>query len=162
MRSIDYLLPLSAQSLLGGRRCVYSGLVVGHGLLGSGHTAAGILAVVTLIIGIVQLPALILTIPVLAWLWGAGDGGTAFNLVMSLYIVVAGLSDGVLKPLLLGRGVDVPMPVVLIGALGGMVSMGLLGLFVGAAVLSVGYRLFMSWVVSEVPALPEQSTSSDS
>ena len=51
-----------------------------------------------------------------------------------------------LKPLLLGRGVDVPMPVVLIGALGGMVTNGVIGLFIGPVVLAVGYQLFWQWV----------------
>jgi predicted PurR-regulated permease PerM len=56
------------------------------------------------------------------------------------------MADNVLKPLLLGRGVDAPMPIILIGAIGGMVSAGIIGLFVGAVVLAVGYRLFMAWV----------------
>ena len=59
---------------------------------------------------------------------------------------VAGLADNVLKPLLLGRGVAVPMPVVLIGALGGMVTGGVIGLFIGPVMLAVGYQLFWRWV----------------
>jgi len=51
--------------------------------------------------------------------------------------------------MLLGRGVDVPMPVILIGALGGMVGMGLIGLFLGSVILAVGYRLFWAWVDQE-------------
>jgi predicted PurR-regulated permease PerM len=66
--------------------------------------------------------------------------------------------DNVLKPLLLGRGVDVPMPVVLIGSLGGMVTGGILGLFIGPVVLAVGYELFWQWVDDDqrVPAAPAQ------
>ena len=60
--------------------------------------------------------------------------------------LVAGMADNVLKPLLLGRGVDAPMPIILLGALGGMVSAGLIGLFVGAVVLALGYVVFMAWV----------------
>jgi predicted PurR-regulated permease PerM len=52
----------------------------------------------------------------------------------------------VLKPLLLGRGVNVPMPVILFGALGGMASAGILGMFVGATLLAMGYQIFMNWV----------------
>jgi predicted PurR-regulated permease PerM len=59
---------------------------------------------------------------------------------------VGGFSDGILKPILLGRGVDAPMPVILIGAIGGMITAGIIGLFVGAVLLAVGYQLFMSWV----------------
>lgn len=64
-----------------------------------------------------------------------------------LYVLIrASLADNVLKPLLLERGVDVPMPVVLIGALGGMVTNGVIGLFIGPVVLAVGYQLFWQWV----------------
>ncbi len=121
-------------------------ILLGVGFLFAGVPGAGILAIVTLLMGILQLPALILTLPVIAYLWGVSDGGTVSNVVWSVYLIVAGFSDGILKPILLGRGVDAPMPVILIGALGGMVTLGLLGLFIGAVFLAVGYRLFMSWV----------------
>ena len=66
-----------------------------------------------------------------------------------MYFVLAGLSDNILKPMLLGRGVDAPMPVILIGALGGMVSSGFVGLFTGAVVLAVAYQIFMQWVAMQ-------------
>ena len=56
------------------------------------------------------------------------------------------MADNVLKPILLGRGVDAPMPVILLGALGGMVSSGIIGMFIGAVLLAVGYQVFMEWV----------------
>ena len=59
------------------------------------------------------------------------------------------MTDNILKPVLLGRGVDVPMPVILFGALGGIASGGILGMFVGATVLALGYQIFMSWVASK-------------
>ena len=68
------------------------------------------------------------------------------NVLFTIYFLVAGTADGFLKPLLLGRGVEAPMPVILLGALGGMVSGGLIGLFVGAIFLAVGYVIFMDWV----------------
>ena len=54
--------------------------------------------------------------------------------------------DNVLKPLLLGRGVAVPIVVIFLGAIGGFIALGLIGLFVGAVVLSVGYELFQAWL----------------
>ena len=68
------------------------------------------------------------------------------KIIFSIYLVIAGMADNVLKPLLLGRGVDVPMLVVLIGAIGGMVTGGITGLFVGAVVLALSYKIFMEWV----------------
>ena len=138
---------------------VIQALLLGVGFLWAGVPAAGALAAVALIIGIIQLPALLITLPVLGWLWSAGDGGTLMNSVITLYLVVAGLSDGLLKPMLLGRGVDVPMPVVLIGALGGMVSMGMIGLFLGSVILSVGYQLLWAWVDHETQAAPDRDAA---
>jgi predicted PurR-regulated permease PerM len=76
--------------------------------------------------------------------------------VWTIYLLVGGMADNVLKPMLLGRGVDAPMPVILIGALGGMVSSGIVGLFVGAVLLAVGYQVFMDWV-GAAEAVPGQS-----
>jgi predicted PurR-regulated permease PerM len=69
------------------------------------------------------------------------------------------MADNVLKPLMLGRGVDVPMPVVLLGALGGMATAGIVGLFVGATVLALGYKLFMGWVKANPDARRANGTS---
>jgi predicted PurR-regulated permease PerM len=125
---------------------VIQALLLGVGFLMAGIPAAGVLALVVLIVGILQLPALLVSLPAIAYLWGVGDGSTVVNALLTAYFLIAGAADNVLKPLLLGRGVDVPMPVVLIGALGGMVVSGIVGLFTGAVILSVVYQLFMEWV----------------
>lgn len=75
-------------------------------------------------------------------------------IIYSVLLVIAGLADNILKPLMLGRGVDAPMPVILLGALGGMVSGGILGMFVGATLLALGYQIFMSWVEMGNEPLP--------
>jgi len=123
-------------------------LIMGVGFVFSGIPAAGVLALVVLMVGILQLPALLVSVPVVAWLWGVGDGSSVHNLIWTVYLLVGGLADNVLKPLLLGRGVDAPMPIILLGALGGMISAGIIGLFVGAVLLAVGYQVFMAWVGS--------------
>jgi predicted PurR-regulated permease PerM len=121
-------------------------LLLGVGFLAAGIPAAGVLAALVLLLGILQLPAAIILLPALGWLWGLGDGSTLANTGFTIYLLLAGLSDNVLKPMLLGRGVDAPMPIILIGALGGMATAGLLGLFLGAVLMAVGYRIFMDWV----------------
>ena len=120
-------------------------LLLGIGFIGAGIPGAGVLAILVLIIGILQLPAMVISLPVIGYIWWSGDSA-AMNVVWSVYLVVAGMADNVLKPMLLGRGVDAPMPIILLGALGGMVSAGLIGLFVGAVILALGYVLFMEWV----------------
>lgn len=121
-------------------------LLLGAGFIMAGIPAAGVLALGVLLIGIVQVPAAIIAWPAIAYLWISGDASTTSNIVYSIYLFVAGAADNVLKPLLLSRGVNVPMPIILIGALGGMVTNGIIGLFVGAVLLAVGYRVFMEWV----------------
>ena len=71
--------------------------------------------------------------------------------MFAIYAFVAGLADNVLKPLMLGRGLDVPMPVILIGAIGGMVTGGIIGLFIGPVALAVSYQLFWQWVDQQPP-----------
>ena len=75
--------------------------------------------------------------------------------VFAIWGVFVSISDSFLKPLLLGRGVPVPMLVILIGAIGGMMLSGIIGLFVGAVVLSFGFKLFQAWLDKEVQAEPE-------
>jgi predicted PurR-regulated permease PerM len=69
------------------------------------------------------------------------------------------MADNVLKPLMLGRGVDAPMPVILLGALGGMAAGGIVGLFVGAVLLALGYQIFMGWVAANPEAKPPTADS---
>ncbi|EEA03854.1 protein of unknown function UPF0118 [Burkholderia sp. H160] len=120
-------------------------LLIGIGFIVMGIPGAGLLALAVLLLGIMQLPATLITIPVIIFVI-LTDGVSTATIIFSVYIFVAGLADNVLKPLLLGRGVAVPMPVVLVGALGGMVTGGVIGLFVGPVVLAVGYQLFWRWV----------------
>ncbi|MFW0755505.1 AI-2E family transporter [Pseudomonas sp. H11T01] len=120
-------------------------VLIGVGFVLKGIPGAGLLALAVLLLGIMQLPATLITIPVIVFVF-VTEGASTATIVFAIYIFVAGLSDNVLKPLLLGRGVDVPMPVVLIGALGGMVANGIIGLFIGPVILAVGYQLFWQWV----------------
>ncbi|WP_111496225.1 AI-2E family transporter [Marinobacter bohaiensis] len=121
-------------------------VLLGVGFMFAGVPAAGLLAIITLMLGILQIPAAVVFLPVVAWMWMGSDNSVVVNVVFTVYLFIAGLSDNVLKPLLLGRGVDAPMPVILMGALGGMFTAGFIGLFIGAVGLAVGYQLFMAWV----------------
>jgi predicted PurR-regulated permease PerM len=128
-------------------------LLVGLGFVIKGVPGAGLLALAVLLLGIMQLPVTLITLPVIAYVF-ATEGASTATIVFAIYVFISGLVDNVLKPLLLGRGVDVPMPVVLIGALGGMVTSGIIGLFIGPVVLAVGYQLFWQWVQDRPPEEP--------
>ncbi|WP_168788337.1 AI-2E family transporter [Paraburkholderia aromaticivorans] len=130
-------------------------LLIGIAFIVMGIPGAGLLALAVLLIGIMQLPATLITVPVIIFVL-VTEGVSAATVIFSVYVFVAGLADNVLKPLLLGRGVAVPMPVVLIGALGGMVTGGVIGLFIGPVVLAVGYQLFWRWVRDQPQPEPAQ------
>lgn len=119
----------------------------GFGMLVVGVPAAGLWALFVLILAIVQLPPLLVLAPVIAWVFGYADGLTAT--LFAVWSIAVGFSDTFLKPLLLGRGIDVPMLVILVGAIGGMILAGLIGLFVGAVTLALAYRIFMAWLGEE-------------
>lgn len=129
-------------------------IVVGVCLLVAGVPWAGALAAVTLVLGIAQVPALLVTLPAIGYLWLGGDYGKGEAGFFSLLLFVSGMTDNVLKPLLLGRGVEAPMPVILLGALGGMATAGILGMFVGATLLALGYQIFMGWVATTASPQP--------
>jgi predicted PurR-regulated permease PerM len=126
--------------------------VIGLALILAHIPFAGVLAIIVLVLGIAQVPALIVTLPAIVYIWMSGDYSTVIAATHTVILLIAGMADNVLKPLMLGRGVDAPMPVILFGALGGMASSGIVGMFVGATLLAVGYQIFMSWVANGEPA----------
>ncbi len=129
-------------------------IIIGLALLLAGIPAAGVLAIIALILGIAQVPALLVTLPVVVYIWSSGDYGNAAAITHTIILLVAGMADNILKPLMLGRGVDVPMPVILFGALGGMASGGILGMFVGATALALAYEILKGWVGAVPDAAP--------
>jgi predicted PurR-regulated permease PerM len=123
-------------------------LLVGLALLVAGVPFAGVLAAITLVLSVAQVPALIVILPAIGYIWSSGNYGTGAATAYTVALLLSGMADNILKPIMLGRGVDAPMPVVLLGALGGMAAGGILGMFVGATVLALGYQIFMAWIAS--------------
>ena len=115
----------------------------GLGFLVVGLPAAGLWAVIFLIAAVLQVGVVIL-IPAVIYVFAVA--GTTKAVIFLIWCLIVALMDNVLKPILLGRGVAVPIAVVFLGAIGGFVFMGIIGLFVGAIVLSVGYKLFLAWL----------------
>ena len=123
-------------------------ILVGLALLVAHVPWAGVLAIITLVLSIAQVPALIVILPVIGYIWSSGNYGNGAAIAYTIILLLSGMADNVLKPLMLGRGVDAPMPVILLGALGGMATGGILGMFVGATLLALGYQIFMGWVAT--------------
>jgi predicted PurR-regulated permease PerM len=118
-------------------------VLAGLGFLVVGLPGAGLWAVVFLIAAVLQVGVLVL-IPAVVYVFAVSSMTKA--VIFLIWCAIVGLSDNVLKPILLGRGVAVPIVVVFLGAIGGFVTLGIIGLFIGAIVLSVGYKLFLAWI----------------
>lgn len=114
------------------------------GFLVVGVPGAGFWALLVLILAVVQLPTILVLGPIIIYVFSASSTTTA--IVFAIWSILVGISDAFLKPLLMGRGVDVPMLVIFIGAIGGFVTSGIIGLFVGAVILALGYKLFLVWL----------------
>ena len=100
-----------------------------------------------LVLAILQIGSAIIVFPVIIWIWATKDFAVA--LLLTIYLLVVGLADNVLKPILMGRGLNTPMLVIFIGVLGGMLAHGILGLFVGPIILAVTWELTMAWIREE-------------
>lgn len=115
------------------------------GFLAIGLPAASLFTILVLIFAIIQLPVIIAMIPAIAIVFSYAESTPA--IIFTIYAIVVSMSDGFLKPILLGKGLETPMLVILIGALGGMMLQGILGLFIGPVVLSIVYNLYSHWIM---------------
>jgi predicted PurR-regulated permease PerM len=123
---------------------VIQALLAGAGFFAAGVPGAAFLVLICLLLGVVQLPLALVMLPVLAWVWTSTPTLTA--VLFTIWSVPASLSDNVLKPILLGRGVQAPMLVIFLGAIGGFVASGIIGLFIGAVILVLAYELLSVWL----------------
>ena len=127
----------------------------GVGMLAIGVPYAGVWALLILFMAIIQLPPLLILGPIIVYVFSVEP--TVPAVIFMIWSLIVSASDAFLKPLFLGRGMDIPMPVILLGAIGGMILSGIVGLFVGAVVLAVGYTLFMAWLDNDKQNAEEQA-----
>jgi len=125
----------------------------GLGFFIAGVPFAGLWTVFSLIFAIIQVGAGPVAIPVAIYMFSVADTKTA--VVLAIWLAITLVSDNVLKPILLGRGAPAPMLVIFLGAIGGFIYNGFLGLFLGAVILTIGYKLFMTWLDSTSNENPE-------
>lgn len=119
-------------------------LLAGVGMLAVDVPGAGLWTLLVLIFAVMQLPTTIVLVPVVVYVFMTHS--TVTSVLFAIWTILVGLSDNVLKPVLMGRGSEVPMLVLFMGSLGGFIAGGILGLFVGAVILSLGYTVFMAWL----------------
>lgn len=136
---------------------VIQAVLAGIGFFAMGVPHAGILTAIVLITSIIQLPAVLIIAPIVVWVFSIAEPVPAT--IFAVYMVFAALSDNVLKPMLLGRGVDLPAIIVLFGAIGGMIAYGIIGLFLGAVLLGLGYTIISDWLQASDDAVGTEPAS---
>jgi predicted PurR-regulated permease PerM len=120
-------------------------LLAGVGLIVAGFPAAGFLSFLILVLGIIQIDALLLIVPLIVWGWLKFDVTSA--LMFSVYMIPVGLLNNLLRPFVMAHGLKTPMLVILIGVIGGILTHGVIGLFVGPIVLAIAWELLREWTV---------------
>jgi predicted PurR-regulated permease PerM len=133
---------------------IIQSILIGLGMVIAGVPYAGLWTALVLVFAILQLPVTIVVLGVVLWMFSSFE--TLPAALWTIYLFAAGISDNVLKPILLGKGSKVPMLVIFFGVIGGFIAWGFIGLFKGAIVVSLGYMLFISWVKGD-DVSPEQN-----
>jgi predicted PurR-regulated permease PerM len=123
----------------------------GVGMVVAGVPAAGLWVILSLILGIVQIGIFPISIPVIIYVFATKS--TLIAVIFLIWTILVSPIDNILKPIFLGQGAVVPMPVIFIGAIGGFIVSGLVGLFTGAIIFSVGYKLFIFWLEEKEPEI---------
>jgi len=121
----------------------------GIGFAVTGVPASVLLAAVIFILALAQIPPVLVMAPAVIWLYWKGD--PVWGTVLLVWTVVVSAIDNVIRPLLIRKGVDLPLLVIFSGVIGGLIAFGIVGLFIGPVVLAVAYRLAQAWVVGEGP-----------
>jgi predicted PurR-regulated permease PerM len=134
-------------------------LLAGLGFLVVGIPGAGLWALIALFFGVIQIGIFPVTLPILIYVFATADIVTA--VIFLIWSIFVSTIDNVLKPMLLGRGVKAPMLIIFVGSIGGFISAGIIGLFIGAVVLALGYELFTTWLseASEAAQVQDESTA---
>jgi predicted PurR-regulated permease PerM len=122
----------------------------GIGLWVGGVPFAALLTAVMFMLSLAQIGA----VPVMggAAIWAFTQGQTGWGIFLVVWTLLVGGLDNVLRPILIRRGVDLPLLLILVGVIGGLVAFGLIGIFIGPAVLAVTYRLLENWIAAGEPA----------
>jgi predicted PurR-regulated permease PerM len=136
-------------------------LLAGIGFKLAAIPSAGLLALIVLLLSIVQIGAMPVLLPVVIWLWMTKGVTTA--LLLTVFFVIVGLLDNILKPLVMGRGLTTPTLVILIGVIGGTLAHGIIGLFIGPIILAVAWELAAAWIRLDraTPATPAAQVVAD-
>ncbi len=119
-------------------------MLAGLGFFIAGIPFAGLWTLMCLFLSVMQIGLLPVSLGVIIYAWTTMN--TFHAILLTAWMLFVGIVDNILKPIFLGRKAPVPMIVVFLGAIGGFIHSGFIGLFTGAIILSLAYKLMISWV----------------
>jgi predicted PurR-regulated permease PerM len=125
--------------------CAVQGVLAMIGFLIAGVPGVILLGMATFFLSVVPLGPALLWLPAALWLGANGNKGMAIFIAVWGLVVVGG-AENIVRPLLMGKGVQAPLAVVFLGVIGGILAFGFLGLFIGPTILTVAYNLFQEWM----------------
>jgi predicted PurR-regulated permease PerM len=120
--------------------------LAGIGLALTGVPFAAVLTAGIMLLCIAQLGPVLVLLPAVAWLYWTGE--VAWGTVLLVWTLIVGAIDNVLRPVLIRRGADLPLSLIIAGVIGGLIGFGIVGIFIGPVVLAVTYTLLVDWVES--------------
>lgn len=127
-------------------------LFLSIGLFLIGFPAAGLVSILILFVAIIQLPVMLIMLPAIIYVFSFAD--TTAAILFMIWSIIWSLSDNIIKPMIMGRGMEIPMLVILLGAIGGMILGGIIGLFIGAVLLAFTYKTFQA-IIKESDQIKE-------
>jgi predicted PurR-regulated permease PerM len=131
---------------------IVQALLGGIGLAIAGVPYAAVLTAAMFMLAIAQIGVGPVLVCAVIWMFWKGE--TGWGIALLVWTLLVTVSDNFLRPMLIKRGVDLPMLLILVGVIGGMIAFGLVGLFIGPMILAVTYTLVAAWVSeSDAPAL---------
>jgi predicted PurR-regulated permease PerM len=128
--------------------CAVQAILAMIGFWIAGVPGGFVLGMATFFLSVVPGGPVLLWLPAAIWLWVSGSPGWAIFMGIWGLVVISG-SDNVVRPLLIGKGVEAPLGLVFLGVVGGILAFGFLGLFIGPTLLAIAYNLFEDWMAKE-------------
>ena len=129
-------------------------LIAGTGLVLASIPGALLISAAILILCLAQVGPVLIAIPALIWKFSTGPKLSA--VVLLAFMLVACTIDNVIRPILIKKGANLPLLLIFSGVIGGMISLGIMGIFVGPVILAVTYTLLADWVENRSAPVPEE------
>ena len=123
---------------------VIQATVGGIGLVITGVPAAALLTAVMFMFCLAQIGPSLVLVPALIWVYW--NDGALWGTILLVFVVLAVILDNFVRPVLIRKGVDLPLVMIFAGVIGGLIAFGIMGLFIGPVVLAVAHILLKAWV----------------